>query len=281
MRTDSPSRFAARELAPGLGERDRHGEFSRENWQKCAAAGVLGTSFPREYGGTDGDPLDAVAVMEGLGQGCGDNGLLFALNAQMWSVQHPILQAGTAEQKARYLPRLIGGEWVAAHGMTEPDAGSDAYSLTTQAERCAGGYRLSGIKTLITSAPVADLALVFATTNPRRGMWGITAFLVEKGAPGFRTGRTLEKMGLRGAAMGELILEDCFVPEENRLGAEGAGAGLFRDSMEWERSCILASQLGAMERQLEVCVGCGGRALSYAQLEQRADGLASQLRAAA
>src|SRR5262249_41747967 len=181
------------------------------------------------------------------------NGLLFALNAQMWSVQHPLSVFGTPAQKEKYLPRLIRGELIGAHGMTEPDAGSDAYSLRLGAEECPGGYRLNGVKTLITNAAVADLALIFATTNPQRGMWGVTAFLVERGTPGHSISRDIDKMGLRTAAMGELILEDCFVPEENRLGAEGAGARLFQSSMEWERSCILASHLGAMGRQLEEC----------------------------
>src|SRR5262245_3814611 len=247
-------RFAEAELNQGFGERERRGEFARESWRKCAEFGVLGLSFPVQYGGRPSDLLTTVLTMEGLGYGCHDNGLLFALNAQMWSVQHPLLVCGTAAQKEKYLPRLIRGELIGAHGMTEPDSGSDAYSLRLRAERCAGGYRLNGIKTLITNAPVADLAVVFATTNPERGMWGVTAFLVDRGTPGFNTSLAIDKMGLRTASMGELILEDCFVPEENRLGAEGGGARLFQSSMEWERSCILASHLGAMERQLEECV---------------------------
>src|SRR5215470_16175478 len=245
------SRFAQAELNQGFGERERRGEFAHESWRKCAAFGVLGLSFPVEYGGTPRDVLTTVLTMEGLGYGCRDNGLLFALNAQMWSVQHPLLVCGSPSQKEKYLPRLICGELIGAHGMTEPDSGSDVYSLRTRAERCSGGYRLNGVKTLITNAPVADLAVVFATTNSQRGMWGVTAFLVERGAPGFKSSPAIDKMGLRTAAMGELVLEDCFVPEENRLGIEGAGGRLFQSSMDWERSCILASHLGAMERQLE------------------------------
>src|SRR5262249_5812826 len=247
-------RFARAELNQGFGERERLGDFSRDSWRKCAEFGALGLSFPVEYGGTPSDALTTVLTMEGLGYGCRDNGLLFALNAQMWSVQHPLLICGSPARKGKYLPRLIRGELIGAHGMTEPDSGSDAYSLRLRAEKCPGGYRLNGVKTLITNAPVADLALVFATTNPQRGMWGVTAFLVERETPGFSVSRDIDKMGLRTASMGELILEDCFVPEENRLGAEGAGARLFHSSMEWERSCILASHLGAMERQLEECV---------------------------
>jgi hypothetical protein len=192
--------------------------------------------------------------MEGLGYGCGDNGLIFALNAQLWSVELPILTFGTEEQKQRYLPGLCSGELIGAHGMTEPNSGSDAYSLRTRAEPCTGGYVLNGTKTFVTNAPVADLAVAFATVDPAKGIGGITAFLVEKGMPGFRISRDLDKMGLRTASMAELIFEDCFVPVENRLGPEGSGVSIFSSSMEWERSCILASHIGAMERQLEVCI---------------------------
>ena len=167
---------------------------------------------------------------------------------------YPILTLGTSAQKKKYLPSLISGEMIGAHGMSEPDSGSDAYSLRTRAEKCDGGYRLNGTKTFVTSAPVADLAVIFATTNPKRKMWGITAFLVEKGTPGFTVSHDMEKMGMRTAPMGELILQDCYIPEKNRLGAEGAGGRIFNSSMEWERSCILGTHLGAMEHQLEVCI---------------------------
>src|SRR5262244_2419763 len=119
------SRFAQAELNQGFRERERRGEFARESWRKCAEFGVLGLCFPVQYGGRPSDPLTTVLTMEGLGYGCHDNGLLFALNAQMWSVQHPLLVYGTGAQKEKYLPRLIRGELIGAHGMTEPDSGSD------------------------------------------------------------------------------------------------------------------------------------------------------------
>jgi hypothetical protein len=172
----------------------------------------------------------------------------------MWSVQHPILSFGTEEQKRKYLPGLCSGELIGAHGMSEPDSGSDAYSLRTRADRIEGGYILNGTKMFVTNAPVADLSLVFATIDPAKGFGGVTAFLVETGTPGFSVSRDLEKMGLRTSPMGELILQDCFLPDESRLGAEGAGSRIFSDSMEWERSCILGSHIGAMERQLEQCI---------------------------
>ena len=246
--------FAQKELNTGLIDRDRLGELSRENWKKCAQMGILGLATPEEYGGSGNDILTTMLVMEGLGYGCRDNGLIFAMNAQMWSVQHPILTFGTEAQKQKYLPALCSGELIGAHGMSEPDSGSDAYSLHARAERVAENYVLNGTKMFVTNAPVADMALVFATVNPAKKMGGVTAFLVEKGTPGFRVSRNIEKMGLRTSPMGELILEDCVLPVENRLGPEGAGPNIFNSSMEWERSCILGSHIGAMERQLQDCI---------------------------
>ncbi|MBK8900843.1 MAG: acyl-CoA dehydrogenase family protein [Anaerolineaceae bacterium] len=247
-------KFAQNELNEGLLERDQKGELSRDNWQKCANFGILGMGIPEEYGGSGSDILTTMLVMEGMGYGCHDNGLIFAMNAQMWSVQHPILSFGTEEQKRKYLPGLCSGELIGAHGMSEPDSGSDAYSLRTKATRVDGGYVLNGTKMFVTNAPISDLSVVFATVDPSKGFGGITAFIVETGTPDFSLGRNLDKMGLRTSPMGELILQDCFVPEENRLGPEGAGSSIFNDSMEWERSCILGSHIGAMERQLETCI---------------------------
>jgi len=247
-------KFAQKNLNDGIAERDHKAEFSRGCWDRCAGFGLLGLPIPEEYGGTGADIMTTMLAMQGLGYGCLDNGLIFALNAQMWSVQHPILHFGSEEQKKKYLPRLCRGEIIGAHGMTEPEAGSDASSLRTRAEKQDQGYVLNGSKIFVTNASVADLAVVFATVNPQKGRWGITAFLVDKGTSGFKVSRDIDKMGLRTAPMGELVFSDCFVPRENRLGAEGAGASIFSSSMEWERSCILASHLGASERLLEKCI---------------------------
>ncbi len=251
---DAVIKFAQNELNEGLLERDRDGALSRENWQKCAQFGILGLPFPEAYGGMGADILTTMLVMEGLGYGCRDNGLIFAMNAQLWSVQHPIFTFGTEEQKQKYLPGLCRGELIGAHGMSEPDSGSDSNSLRTRAERKNGAYVLNGTKMFVTNGPIADLAVVFATVDPTKGIAGITAFVIEMGTPGFRVSRDLDKMGLRTSPMGELIMEDCLVPEENRLGKEGAGTAIFNNSMEWERSCILGSHIGAMERQLEMSI---------------------------
>jgi alkylation response protein AidB-like acyl-CoA dehydrogenase len=257
--------FARNELNKGLNERDQNGELAHENWLKCARFGIIGLPFPEEYGGAGADILTTVLTMEGLGYGCKDNGLIFAMNAQMWSVQMPIFQFGTEAQKRRYLPRLNSGEIIGAHGMSEPDSGSDAYSLRTRAERREGGYLLNGTKMFVTNAPVADMAAIFATIDLAKGMWGVTAFVVDKGTPGFSISRDIQKMGLRTSPMGELIFEDCFVPEENRLGPVGAGARIFNSSMEWERSSILASHIGAMERQLETSIAYARERVQFGQ----------------
>lgn len=250
--------FAEGELAEGVAERDSQGEFSREWWKKCADFGIQGLPMPEEFGGADADIMTTMLTMEGLGYGCADGGLVFSLNAQLWSVQTPILHFGSAEQQKRYLPALCRGDLIGAHAMSEPDSGSDAYALRTKAKRKGDGYVLDGSKTFVTNAPVADVTLVFANANPERGMWGISAFLVDKGTPGLQIGAPITKMGLRTSPMAEVFLRDCYVPEENRLGAEGVGAKIFDHSMEWERACILACQIGAMERQLE-------RTIAYAR----------------
>jgi alkylation response protein AidB-like acyl-CoA dehydrogenase len=257
--------FAKKELNEGMIERDREGSFSRELWKKCANFGIQGLATPEEYGGSDADIMTSMLTMEGLGYGCHDNGLIFAINAQMWSVMMPILSFGTEPQKQKYLPGLCSGDLIGAHGMTEPDTGSDAYNLRTRAVRTGDGYVLNGTKMFVSNAPVADMAVVFATIDPSKGMWGITGFLVDVGTPGFSISRSIEKMGLRTSPMGELILQDCFVPLESRLGPEGTGARIFNHSMEWERSCILAGHLGVMERQLERSIEYARERVQYHQ----------------
>ena len=246
--------FARDELNADVSLHDRDGIFPREKWQRCADRGVLALAVPAEFGGTDTDILSAALAMEGLGYGCRDNGLLLALNAQMWTVQMVILQAGSETQKQQYLPALVSGRMIGAYALTEPDAGSDAYALQARAERTDGSYRLTGHKTLVSLAPAADVVVVFASTAPDAGAWGISAFLVERGTPGLTVGPTVEKMGLRSLPMAEIRLEDCVVPDGARLGAEGAGMAISNSSLEWERSCMLATNIGVMQRQIEDAV---------------------------
>jgi alkylation response protein AidB-like acyl-CoA dehydrogenase len=248
------TRFARGSLNDGLIERDRAGEFNRAGWDGCARMGIHGLPVPEEYGGLGFDALTTVGALEALGYGCRDNGLAFSINAHMWTAELPLLGFGTPEQKQRYLPRLVSGEWIGGNAMSEPGSGSDAYSLRTTALRKGDRYVLNGSKTFVTNGGVADLLLVFATVDPAKGPRGVSAFLVEKGTPGLSVGKKIEKMGMRTSPMAELFFDEMEVPVENRLGKEGAGRNLFTDSMTWERGCILAPAVGAMQRILETCV---------------------------
>ncbi len=245
--------FAKSTLNKSYVDDDHSCIFLRKNWQECASFGILSLSVPKVYGNLDEeiDILSATLAMEGLGYGCHDNGLPFALNAQMWTVQLPIAHFGTKAQKQKFLPSLTQGMWIACHALTEPNAGSDVFNMETTATKVDGGYILNGKKQLITLGPIADIALVFAMTNPKLGKWGMSAFIVEKGTKGFEASSNKQKMGLRTVPIGDLTFTDCFVKEENRLGAEGAGWSITNHSLEHDRCSILASQLGAMERQLE------------------------------
>ncbi len=250
--------FARSELNEDVIERDKDASFSQEAWTKCAEIGLLGLPVPKEYGGAGADALTTLIALDALGYACTDNGLVFSLNAQMWACETPIVHFGTEEQKQRYLPGLCDGSLLAAHGMSEPESGSDAFALQTTATKTDGGYVLNGTKTFVTNAPEADLHVVFATIDRSLGFAGITGFLVEKGTPGLSVGKPLSKMGLRTSPMGEVVLESCEVEDDALLGEPGAGMAVFNTSMTWERSCILASTVGAMERQLE-------RSVAYAQ----------------
>lgn len=245
--------FAKSTLNKSYVDDDHSCTFLRKNWQECASFGILSLSVPKVYGNLDEeiDILSATLAMEGLGYGCHDNGLPFALNAQMWTVQLPIAHFGTKAQKQKFLPSLTQGMWIGCHALTEANAGSDVFNMETTATKVDGGYILNGKKQLITLGPVADIALIFAMTNPKLGKWGMSAFIVEKGTKGFEVSSNKQKMGLRTVPIGDLTFTDCFVKEENRLGAEGAGWSITNHSLEHDRCSILASQLGAMERQLE------------------------------
>jgi alkylation response protein AidB-like acyl-CoA dehydrogenase len=246
--------FAQESLGKDMLLRDKNSVFSHELWKKCADFGIQGAAFPKKFGGGDLDIVSTMLLMEGLGYGCKDSGLLFAMNGQMWTVQMPIMRFGTDAQREKYLPRLCRGESIGAHGMSEPGSGSDAFGLTTTARREDDHYILNGSKIFSTNAPEADVFLVFATVDKGKGFLGVTAFILERDFPGLRVGPIIDKMGLRTAHMAEIFFENCRVPLESRLGREGNGAAIFDDAIEWERSCILASLIGSMERQLEVCV---------------------------
>jgi alkylation response protein AidB-like acyl-CoA dehydrogenase len=251
---DDAIRFARERLADDVLGRDERREFWREGWERCAGFGIQGLPIPVEYGGRGKDLSATIAAMEGLGYGCADGGLIFAINASMWTNAIPILRYGTEEQKRAFLPPLCDGRLVGANGASEVEAGSDIFSMQARAERRGDAWVLNGRKTWVTSGPVADLFVCYATTDPARGVLGISAFIIPRDTPGFRVVRAIPKLGVRTVPMGELALEECVVPAGNLLGREGRGAEVFNCSMEWERGAILAGALGTMRRQLERCI---------------------------
>ncbi len=252
---DAAIRFARERLATDdLIAREERREFWREGWRRCAEFGVQGLTVPEEYGGKGQGLPVTIAAMEGLGYGCAETALVFSINASTWTNTIPILRYGTEAQKRRWLPGLCDGSLVGANGASEPEAGSDIFSMQSRAERKGDRWILNGRKTWITSGPVADLFVCYATTDPSKGVLGITAFIIPRETPGFRVVREIPKMGVRTVPMGEVAFEDCELPPDAMLGREGRGAEVFNCSMEWERGAILASALGTMRRQLEACI---------------------------
>lgn len=274
---DAVIEFARRELAHDMIEADRAQAFSRAAWEQCAAFGVLGLPIPEQYGGGGSDLLTTMAVMEGLGYGSRDQGLIFSMNAHLWTNSIPILLYGTEAQKQRYLPGLCNGALIGANGASEPEAGSDVFSMRTRAERDGDDYVLNGTKMFVTNAQVADVIVAYATVNPAWGPMGITAFIIEMDRPGVSVSRKIEKMGLRTSPMAEVIFDNCRVPVDQRLGREGRGADVFNCSMEWERGSILAACLGTMRRQLEECVAYARQRRQFGQAIGRFQSVANRI----
>ncbi len=251
---DAAVEFARKHLCGDQIARDRDEVFSRESWQRAAEFGVLQMPVPKEFGGLGLKLGDVIAVMEGLGYGGKDQGLLFSINAHLWTNTIPLLIYGSDDQKRRWLPGLSDGTLIGANGATEPDSGSDVFAMRTRAERRGDVYVLNGTKMFVTNAPVADVIVSYATIDPKLGALGVTGFVVDAKAKGVTISRKLETMGLRTSPMAEVIFENVEVPVAERLGREGRGVEVFECSMEWERGCILASCLGVMRRQLETCI---------------------------
>ncbi|HET9179976.1 MAG TPA: acyl-CoA dehydrogenase family protein [Terriglobia bacterium] len=226
----------------------------KSSWSSYIASGVLGKTMPVSVGG-EGRPISSlVATLDGLAYGGGDAAILFAMAAQILSVQHLILAFGTEEQKCAFLSPMVRGEKRAAHAATEPEAGSDIFDLQTTARRCEGGYRLNGVKRYITNAPFADTALVLAVTDRERKNWGLSSFLVDLNGDGVSRSGNIPKMGLESAQFGEILFEDCFLATECRLGEEGGGASIFSAALDLERAFIMAPAVGMMRRELELSV---------------------------
>lgn len=245
--------FASRRLAEGVRERDRNGAFDRELWAACAEFGLQGLLVPEEWNGAGQDLLSAVAVLEGVGYGARDNGLVFSIAAHAASCEGPLAAFGSQAQKDEWLPRLADGSVIGATGITEPDSGSNALALAATAVRDGDDWVLDGSKTFVTNAPVADLFVIYARTGGS-GFAGISCFLVPRDAAGLSIGAAMEKMGLRTSPMSQIFLEGCRVPASAVLGGVGSGAMIFNQTMDIERLLVMAPAIGVMERILERCV---------------------------
>jgi alkylation response protein AidB-like acyl-CoA dehydrogenase len=242
--------FAARRVNPAVRERGELPYFGEREWLLCGELGLLGSCLPERYGGRGYDALTVARVVEGFARDCCDTGLVFSACAHLFACAMPIAEHGGEELKERVLPRLANGDWIGANAITEADAGSDVHALRSRAVRDGGRYLITGTKTFVTNGPVADCFLVYASTEPAHGHLGISAFVVDGGAPGLTRGEHFEKLGLSGAPACEVRLEDCPVNERDRVGPDGGGAAVFRSSMDWERACMFAQYLGVMDRQL-------------------------------
>lgn len=240
-------------LAPA-GEPHR---FPRAAWSMCGEFGLLGLSAPTAHGGMGLDALTTARVLEAFGLGCEDMGLLFSAAAHLFACVMPIAEHAAPSFAARVLPELCSGRKVGANAITEAEAGSDVFALSTTASRDGDSYVLDGAKVYVTNGPVADVFVVYAITNRAHGYMGVSAFAVTRDAPGLTVGKAWDKVGLDSAPLGSLYLDGCRVPAEQMLAAEGQGALVFRASMAWERACLFALYLGSMERQID-------RAIAYA-----------------
>jgi alkylation response protein AidB-like acyl-CoA dehydrogenase len=259
-------RFARDELNTRVQERDRLHEFDRDLWRKCGGLRLQGLPVDVDHGGAGVDPVSAALALEALGAGCSDGGLVFSICAHLLACVVPIWKHGSSEQKKKYLPGLCDGTLVAVNAMTEPGTGSDAFAMTTRALPDGDGFRISGTKTFCSNAPIADVAVVYAITDPARGFHGgVTAFVVEYGTPGYSRGQRFEKLGLRTSPIGELVFQDAYVPANAVLGRVGSGAALFAQSMDWERALLGACHLGTMQRLLDQAVDYARTRRQYGQ----------------
>jgi isovaleryl-CoA dehydrogenase len=250
MIRESARRFSDKEIAPRAAAIDRENQFPRDLWPKMGELGLHGITAPEEYGGLGLGYLEHCVAIEEVSRGSASVGLSYGAHSNLCINQ--IVRNGTAAQKERYLPKLISGEHVGALAMSEPGAGSDVVSMTTRADRKGDRFVLNGAKMWITNGPIADTLIVYAKTDPAAGARGISAFLIEKGFKGFRTGTKLDKLGMRGSDTSELIFEDCEVPEQNLLGDLGRGVGVLMSGLDYERAVLAAGPLGIMQSAMDI-----------------------------
>jgi alkylation response protein AidB-like acyl-CoA dehydrogenase len=226
----------------------------RSDWQALGLTGALGACLPAEYGGGGLGALDTARVIEAVGRTCHDTGLVFAASAHLFACAVPVAEFGNADLKKRFLPELASGRMIAGNAMTEPESGSDVSRLRVTATEVPGGFVLDGEKSFVSNGPVADVLVTYATSDPDSGHLGQTAFVVPTDGQGVLRGEPFEKMGLSSCLAGTVTFRECFVPDDQVLGAPGMGATIFQASMGWERACLFAGYLGLMDRLIDECV---------------------------